>query len=603
MHSQGGVRTTRRRRALLAVVLLGALAPLATQAAEAAPAPPTCGTVFPAYSRKPVAASSQVMSEVPIRMSDGKVLRADVTLPVGPKGPFPVALTITGYSKAVGAAAGGATSDLVAHGYATVLVDDRGTGTSGGTWDSWGERMQADYREVLDWIVAQRWSDGRIGVTGTSYMAITSLFAAATGHPAVKAVFATVPMADAYRDIVLPGGQLNASFIPAWTGLVTGAGFLPNAPPDVLVDHALGITQFQAPMIAGAALGGAPAFDGPFWRQRSPIEALDRIHVPTFIVGGLDDIFQRGEPLLYERLAQHTDARLLIGPWTHISAGTGLPRNGVPTTGSLLLQWFDQHVLGRAAHAECVPKVTQFVRGHDRYESAPSWPVPGLTAKRWNLRGDGGLTTAAPGKAEGGRSYLALPVTGVCSRSTAQWLIGAIDSTPCATDNQLAEIGGLTYTSAPFGAESVINGPIEADLWLSTWANDTTVSVAISDVAPDGTSRGLSNGLLLASHRAVDPSRARLLDGQSIQPWHPFTELARQAVLPGRPMRLRVEVFPTSAAIARGHRLRVTISPYDVPHALPPLPAELDALGSTVTVLSDAAHPSSVVFPVVARKP
>lgn len=595
-------RTTRLRRAVLALVVLGALAPMATEAASAAPAPKACGTVFPGYTRKPVAGSSQVLSEVPIRMSDGKILRADVTLPVGPKGPFPVALTISGYGKAVGGVAG-APSDLVSHGYATVLVDDRGTGTSGGTWDAWGERMQADYRELLDWIVAQRWSDGRIGVAGTSYMGITSLLAAASGHPAVKAVFATVPMADGYRDIVLPGGQLNASFIPAWTGLVTALGLSPATPPDALVDHALGITQFQGPMIAGAAVGGAPAYDGPFWRQRSPIEVIDRIHAPTFIVGGLDDIFQRGEPLLYEQIAKHTDARLLIGPWTHITAATGLPRDGVPTTGSLLLQWFDQHVLGRAAHAECIPKVTQFVRGHDRFESAPSWPVPGLTAKRWHLRGNGDLTLAAPGKAEGGRSYLALPVTGVCSRSTAQWLIGAIDSTPCATDNQVDEVGNLTYTSSPFATESVINGPIEADLWLSTWSKDTTVSVSVSDVAPDGTSRGLTNGLLLASHRAVDASRARLLDGQSIQPWHPFTQVARKAVPPGGPMLLRVEVFPTSAAIARGHRLRVTISPYDVPHALPPIPAQLDSIGSTVAVLSDAAHPSSVVFPVVARKP
>jgi putative CocE/NonD family hydrolase len=409
-------------------------------------------------------------------------------------------------------------------------------------------------------------------------------------------------MGDSYRDITFSGGQINTAFIPLWMGLVTGIGLLPTGGPEALLDHAMGIAQFQAPMVTGAMVGASQAYDGAFWQQRSPINVVDQIKVPTFIVGGLDDIFQRGEPMLYERLAQHTDARLLIGPWTHASAGSGLPRDGVPTPGALLLQWFDQHVTGRAAKAECIPKVTQFVRGHERYESAPSWPVPGLAAQRWNLRANGGLTTAAPGKGEGSRSYVSLPVTGVCTRSTAQWLIGVIDGTPCPKDNQLDELANLTYTSAPFTKESVINGPIEADLWVSTWAKDAVVSVAISDVAPDGTSRGLTNGLLTASHRATDLGRSRMLDGQSIQPWHPFTEKARKDVLGGRPTLLRIEVFPTSAALLPGHRLRVTVSPYDIPHAMPPIPAQLDSFAGTVTVLSDAAHPSSVVVPVVTKK-
>ena len=260
-------------------------------------------------------------------------------------------------------------------------------------------------------------------------------------------------------------------------------------------------------------------------------------------------------------------------------------------------------MLGLPAHAECIPPVTQYVRGHERYESASSWPVPGLTAARWNLRGTGGLTTQAPGAGEASRSFVELPVTGICSRSTAQWLIGLIDRTSCASDNRIDELTALTYTSEPFTKQSVINGPIEADLWVTTTSADAVVSVAVSDVAPDGTSRGLTNGLLLASNRAVDRSRSRLLDGQSIQPWHPFTDVARLPVTPGVPMLLPVEVFPTSAAILPGHRLRVSVAPFDVPHALPPLPGLLNTIAGTVHVLSDAAHPSSVVLPVVAPEP
>jgi uncharacterized protein len=146
--------------------------------------------------------------------------------------------------------------------------------------------------------------------------------------------------------------------------------------------------------------------------------------------------------------------------------------------------------------------------------------------------------------------------------------------------------------------ELVLNGPIQADVWVTTTGGDATVSVAVSAVAPDGTSRGITNGLLSAKHRAVDPARSRHLDGQSIQPWHPFTQEAVLPVVAGRPMLLPVELFPTSAAIAPGHRLRITIAPYDVPHALPPLPGSLGSIGAVTHVLSDAAHPSSVVLPV-----
>ena len=80
---------------------------------------------------------------------------------------------------------------------------------------------------------------------------------------------------------------------------------------------------------------------------------------------------------------------------------------------------------------------------------------------------------------------------------------------------------------------------------------------------------------------------------------------AQQAVTPGEPVQLPVEIFPTSAVLQAGHRLRVTIAAYDVPHALPPAPAALSTLAGPVEVLNDTAHPSSIVVPVVgaARPP
>lgn len=585
---------------LAAAVLALPGLPASAQSDEPVDPPESCESAFPEYDPEPLAAGEVLLADQEIEMSDGIVLRADVHLPAGLDGPFPATLTITGYNKTAGAsifAAGGPAED----GYAVVVVDDRGTGTSGGSWDSWGERTQADYPEILDWIVEQPWSNGDVALTGGSYMGITALFTAASGHPAVKAVFVTVPMGDSYRDIVFGGGQVNTAFIPLWMGLVTGLSLFPSTDPSTVAEHLLAVTDFQVPTVAESLVGGGPAFDGAFWRQRSPLEVVDQIEVPTFIVGGLDDIFQRGEPMLYEALADHVDARLLIGPWTHGSVGSGLPAQGIPSLGALQRQWLDAHMRGIDTGIECIPAVTQFVRGSEKWATAPTWPIPGLHAERWHLRGDASLTPQAPESEEAGRQYLPLPVTGICTRSANQWLIGILDASSCASDNSVDESLALTWTSEPFTEPVRIDGPIQADLWVeSTLGGDALASVAVSSVSPDGTSRGLTNGQLLASHRAVDPARARMLDDQSIQPWHPFTEEAVLPVAAGEPMHLPVEVFPTSVVIPTGHRLRVTVAAYDVPHALPPAPAVLETtVGGPVTVLSEPEHPSSIVIPVV----
>src|SRR5690606_2738957 len=127
------------RRLAASIASVAVLAPLAAAAAwvpagpaSAQPAP-ACGEAFPPYAPDPVASSSTTLADQEITMSDGVVLRADVNLPAGIDGPFPTALTITGYNKGAGATAfGSSSSGMWQHGYATITVDDRGTGTSGG---------------------------------------------------------------------------------------------------------------------------------------------------------------------------------------------------------------------------------------------------------------------------------------------------------------------------------------------------------------------------------------------------------------------------------------------------------------------------------------
>src|SRR5690606_11521650 len=151
---------------------------------------------------------------------------------------------------------------------------------------------------------------------------------------------------------------------------------------------------FQVPVILQSALGtGEYNYDGPFWRTRSPIEQADRIRIPTFIVGGLNDIFQRGEPMLYETISRNTTAKLLIGPWQHINAafGAGLPADDVPMLDQIALMWFDQYLKDMDVGADTVPNVTQYYYGAERYATTTDWPHPQAQAERWYLRGDRSL--------------------------------------------------------------------------------------------------------------------------------------------------------------------------------------------------------------------
>src|SRR4051812_16483891 len=260
------------------------------------------------------------MCNVPITMSDGIVLRANIFLPGDGKAKVPTVLTATGYNKdatnptgqSCGTSGALATvnQSLVDHGMAAMLLDDRGTGASQGRWDSWGQRTQDDYGEVLDWIQKQGWSNGKVGTTGGSYMGITSLLVAekdaervAAGKPrAVRAIWAEVPMADAYRDVTFHGGAEDSGFIPLWLGLVNGLSDVPPStattdPADAgptYAGHVTGNLAFAGSKVAESTLGGESAYDGPFYRLRSPVERIDKLKIPVAWTGGWWDIFQRG---------------------------------------------------------------------------------------------------------------------------------------------------------------------------------------------------------------------------------------------------------------------------------------------------------------------
>jgi len=161
------------------------------------------------------------------------------------------------------------------------------------------------------------------------------------------------------------------------------------------------IDHFYLPTIYSALSGivGYATDDGDFWKVRSPIEHAAEIQVPTFIIGGSADLFQRDEPLLYEQLKKSVTTKLLIVPGAHVEGILASelnsykpPNDGAPSSVMLLLQWFDQHLKGIDTGADTLPNVTQYVsgfgsNGQNRYASTTDWPHPQSSPQRLYLHG------------------------------------------------------------------------------------------------------------------------------------------------------------------------------------------------------------------------
>lgn len=600
-----------------------------------------------------------------ITLSSGKKLAVLVSVPanfflIPVSGKFPVVLTQSAYridvAELMGVVApqdttlliGGLDKFMVKRGYITVAVDALGTGMSGGKAALLGEDEQQAYAETVKWVTQQPWFNGNLGLAGTSYLGISSLLTAEQQNPAVKAVFAEVPMGDPYRAVVASGGLVNGVFVSTWLTITEGLS-VANDPAKLLnpwywsqidsatADHVASIDSFYLPTFNNA-MGNVPGYatdDGTFWAVRSTLEKTNNIKVPTFIVGASNDLFQRDEPLLYERLKNSVNTKLLVAPGAHLQAILGATQSsnnatstGAPGTASLLLQWFDQYLKGKNTGAEGLPNVTQFVAGYgtggaNRYATATDWPHPQMKPQRMYLRGDMSLSNAAPVATEATHTigepfaptvtaskFGNLLATNVqlkdgsdCSISEVQWTLGiaGLLPLPCYSDNTKVEAtqNALLFQTPVLSSDMYLNGPIQADIWMSATKAQAALSVRIDDVDPSGKVTPLTNGLQSAAYRAVDTSRSRYVDGVMMQPWHPFTAASSSPLVAGQAVLVPVEIFPTAALIRSGHRLRVAISASNQAQGVWPRPLQGVANGNVSTIYNDPGHPSSIVLPVV----
>ncbi len=589
----------------------------------------------------------------------GKKLSVRVTLPADENGdplpgPFPVIVTQSAYNTNLmsqifmglpgNLLLGVTDSFIVRRGYAQVAVDTLGTGASEGGWELISPDEQEGMADIIDWAHQQPWANGKLGVAGVSYMAITSLFAAQHRPDSIDAVFASLPMGDAMRGTVGIGGLLNALFMSTWLN-ITHTLATQNMSTMLLypqyMSQLMATTQEHVDQVDGyfiplveQALDGAPLYnyDNPYWQIRSPIYGTNKIKAPTFILGALHDIFQRDEPLLYEILEDNdVDSRLVIFNGSHIVnfVVTHIGNEAVPPIDLLLLQWFDKHLKGWDTGIEEMPQVTQYVKNYptpdtpeefrnDSYATTTTWPHPEAAPERWFLHGDNTLTRSAPeqeetsptmtnpehpyGGAHNSNGLLTFELhinDGTdCSRSFEQWVLGIALPKSCFTNSDRVDQQRVIFETEPMEEDYYINGPIQADIWIDSTVTEAVVAVQIEEVS-SRQSLPITNGQLLASGRAIDEERSRFIDGVMIQPYHYFTEETSQLLVPGEVVKLSVEVFPTSAIIRRGNKLRVSISPSNQAQGVLNFLRQTQAEGGITTIHISPEHPSSVVLPSV----
>ncbi|MGB3698216.1 MAG: CocE/NonD family hydrolase [Gordonia sp. (in: high G+C Gram-positive bacteria)] len=512
----------------------------------------------------------------------------------------------------------GINRNLVRSGYVQVLVDVRGTGTSHGRWHILGAREQQDSLEVIDWITEQDWYADGVGMTGWSYSAINSLQTASHRPDALKAVFAVEGSEDVVRDIYITGGMPSA-FIPLWLALVNGLKWLPN-PATAVADVIRGdayrwlssrikspATEMPSLMWGFLTARDDRIFDDPYFTERDP--KIENIVCPTFTVGGWHDLFGRSATRVYSKLQMAPGRKqVLIADGYHLDPGCDHQRPYSPPRLDVLQRaWFDRWLKGIDNGVDDYGPVTLEQQGGG-WSCGPAFPRQEVAPRRLFLteeptgtamhtQHDGGLR---PAPATRRRSLRIRPsLRGFVSRDLAQVTAGAaiVLGEKFSTDASFQEEAGLSFTSEPVARPTQISGAMNLRLNVSTTAHEGIWAVTVNDVAPDGTSTVLTNGALTASNRALDPSRSTYTDdGVLLDAYHYLTRERRLPVPADEPVRIDVDMVPTDAVLAPGHRLRVNVYAASLPRYLTIVPDLIKARGRRQQLVLDAAKPSYLTF-------
>jgi uncharacterized protein len=516
---------------------------------------------------------------------------------------------------------------FTSRGYALVSVDVRGTGASFGTWAyPWAVDSVRDAGEIVAWIVAQPWSNGRVGGLGISYLGTTAELLAVTNHPAVKAIAALFNHPDAFCDIAFPGGILNRRFIEIWSR----AG--------QMLDQDRFPPEFGA--LARLAVRGVKPVDGEHGR-RLLAEAIEAhaengdIFTTADLVAYRDqqdatlgvtmnqiavhhyqaDIVRAAVPVLgwgswmdagtadaaIRRFCTLSGAtRAVIGAWDHggLSHASPYQRPTAAVDPSLPGQWaeqmrfFDAYLQDADDGVRGERVLHYYTLGEERWKQTSVWPPQGTAVQRWYLA-EGHTLSQSPPAAESGVDTYAVDFQASSGDRNRWWEMGpAHRQTVLYAKRAEAARHLLVYTTAPLPEDVEIAGHPVVTLHVASTEPDCAFYAYLEDVDERGRVTYVTEGQLRAIHRRVctEPAPYRLQ-----VPYHSFKEADAQPLVPGEMVEITFGLLPTSVLIRRGHRLRLGIAGHDEGTFI-----RIPATGTPVwTVARNRLHASTIDLPIM----
>lgn len=441
---------------------------------------------------------------------------------------------------------------FAALGYAGVSADLRGLGNSSGVSPGAFHPGEAlDGHDLVEWIAAQPWCDGNVGMWGVSYPGITALATAATCPPHLKAIVPIHASADLYRGVVGLGGTASGFWMRAdWGPRMAAYNLMPPQWQDPQGRWA----QIWAEHLAGNgpwldAFTAHPD-DDDFWRSRRV--DVTRITCPTFNICGWRDLYADCTPLDHALIP--APKKLLMGPWKHEFPDTA---KEAPAAGLWEMQrWFDRWLKDQANGVEQDPPVSLFVQGrqgHWRVEQG--WPPANTSSQTYYPESAGGLSTRQTGPAQ--TDYRYDPTVGMQSLAWDPWTT-ALDPT-LLRDQSADDARSLCFTSVPLTAPLQLVGAPAASLSLTASALPLNVVLKLAAVDANGASTLITSGWLK-------------LDG---------------LVVAGERTTVRVALRTTAFRLEVGQRLRLSVACADFPRVWPtPFPASLSLFHGVQTALT-----------------
>jgi len=563
---------------------------------------------------KDAAPGVQMLWGVKIPLRDGVKLNATVFRPEEQKDPLPVIFTLTPY---IGDSYTDRALYFARHGYVYALVDVRGRGNSGGAFEPFANEGR-DGHDVVEWLATQPWCNGKVAMWGGSYAGFDQWSTAKEFPPHLATI---VPAAAAHPGVDFPmNANLLGPYLMQWLSFTSGV----TGNPQLFAASSFWMEKFyelyarHLPFRELDQLVGNPspifqkwldhATPDAYYDAMVPTEANYRqFRIPILTITGDYDGDQPGAMTYYQRHMRYGAAEavanhyLIIGPWDH--AGTRTPKAEVgglkfgPASvldlNDLHRQWYDWTMKAGPKPEFLKKRVAYYVTGAEAWKYADT--LEGIASERRVLY-LGSSGTAADAFHSGTLSA-EKPAGAAADHYVYDPLdtrYGALERTeeekPVLSQRSALNLfgNGAVYHTEPFAEDTEVSGYVKLTVWLAMDVPDTDLEADVYEIQPDGTSIGLTSGVMRARYRESLRTAKPVPVGETVgYVFDDFTWFSRR-IAKGSRLRLVISC-PNSINVEKNYN-----SGGDVTRE-----TAKDARTAHIAVVHDAAHPSAIEFPVV----